>query len=355
MFRFFVVAVAGLLASQAYLAHAGANPEAGQVFLSGLGALADTPDDYEIGTLGAGLGVGITDRLAAEVSFLATDDGGDGDTIWLTGFWSLADSSRNFQPVVLLGGGRTKYDHDFYDSESRDQYFGGFGAFGAIGNRVSWRADVRALITEGDSVKPFGQLGITVFLGDVSPAPVRRDEPSVPAAQQPDAKCPDVPAGVPVDEDGCPLPLDSDGDGVPDDDDRCPDTQAGAVVDEDGCYVHPDAPITFTIVFDTDQSDIRADQESILRNGLEMLRKYPTTDAVIEGHADWRASQAYNQPLSERRAQSVRAYLVAGGIDPDRLTTVGYGELNPIADNTTPEGQQQNRRVTTITVQVRGD
>ena len=122
-----------------------------------------------------------------------------------------------------------------------------------------------------------------------------------------------------------------------------------------GCYVHPDEPITFTILFDTDMSDIRADQEGTIRRGLEMLRKYPITDAVIEGHADWRASQSHNLPLSERRAQAVLDYLVAGGIDPDRLTAVGYGELRPVADNLTPDGQQQNRRATTITVQVRGE
>ena len=122
-----------------------------------------------------------------------------------------------------------------------------------------------------------------------------------------------------------------------------------------GCYVHPEQPITFTILFDTDKSDIRADQEATIRRGLELLRQYPITDAVIEGHADWRGRQAYNQPLSERRAESVRDYLVAGGIDPDRLTVVGYGELRPAADNTTPEGQQQNRRATTVTVQVRAE
>ena len=156
-----------------------------------------------------------------------------------------------------------------------------------------------------------------------------------------------------MDDRGC--PLDSDGDGVPDYRDDCPDSQSGAVVGDDGCYVHPDEPITFTILFDTDMANIRADQEATIRRGREMLRKYPITDAVIEGHADWRARQSHNQPLSERRAESVRDYLVAGGIDPGRLTTVGHGELKPIADNRTPEGQQQNRRATTITVQVRGD
>ena len=348
----------------------------------------DSPGDSDIGNMtggGIGFGYGITDRFAGELTYLTWDaDDGDGDTVWATGFWSLPRASKSFQPMVLLGGGRTKFDADGMKSDNRAQFFGGFGAFGDLGERFSWRADFRAVKTEGSgAVDPFGQIGVTVFLGDVSPYPLRdSDGDGVPDIND---KCPDTPAGVPVDEDGCPFPPDSDGDGVPDDrdacpdtpagvavddrgcpidsdgdgvpdyKDKCPDTQAGAVVNEDGCYVHPDEPITFTILFDTDASGIRADQEATLRRGLEMLRKYPITDAVIEGHADWRGRQEHNQPLSERRADSVRDYLVAGGIDADRLSTVGYGELRPAADNRTPEGRQQNRRATTITVQVRAD
>jgi len=348
----------------------------------------DAPGDSGVGSMrggGIGLGFGITDSLAGEVSYLAWNgDDGDADSIWFTGFWSLPRASKAFQPMVLAGGGRTKFDPDGMDSDSRTQFFGGFGAFGDLGERLSWRADFRAVKTDGSgAVDPFGQIGVTVFLGDVSPYPLRdSDGDGVPDIND---RCPDTPAGVPVDADGCPYPADSNGDGVPDDQgacpdtppgvavddrgcpldsdgdgvpdykDKCPDTQAGAVVGGDGCYVHPDEPLTFTILFDTDKSDIRADQEAAIRRGLEMLRKYPITDAVIEGHADWRASQAYNLPLSERRAEAVRDYLVAGGIEPDRLTTVGYGELRPAADNRTPEGLQKNRRATTITVQVRGE
>ena len=388
MIRYRLLAAAGLLVTIPFLAQARENPEAGQVFISTLGAMLDSPNDYSVGNMtggGVGVGFGFTDRLAGEVSYLTWDgDDGDGDSVWVTGFWSLPRASKAFQPMVLVGGGRTKFDPDGMESDSRTQFFGGFGAFGDLGERFSWRADFRAVKTDGSgAVDPFGQIGLTVFLGEVSPYPLRdSDGDGVPDIND---KCPDTPPGVPVDEDGCPYPADSDGDGVPDDrdacpdtpsgvavDDRgcpldsdgdgvpdyrddCPDTQAGAMVGDDGCYVHPNEPITFTIYFDTDKADIRADQEAEIRRGLELLRKYPITDAVIEGHADWRASQAHNLPLSERRAQSVRDYLVAGGIDAGRLTTVGYGELRPIADNRTEEGLQQNRRATTITVQVRGE
>ena len=388
MFRYSFVAAVGCLAALPFLAEARENPEAGQWFLSPLGAMMDSPNDHDIGNMtggGIAVGYGITDSLAAEVSYLAWDgDDGDGDTTWFTGLWSLPRASKSFQPFALAGAGRSKFDPSGQDSDTRTQFFGGFGAFGDLGERLSWRADFRAVKTDGaGAVDPFGQIGITVFLGEVSPYPLRdSDGDGVPDIND---KCPGTPPGVPVEEDGCEFPPDSDGDGVPDDRDACPDTPAGvavddrgcplesdgdgvadykdkcpdtvpgAMVDEDGCYVHPEEPITFTILFETDKSDIRADQESTIRRGLELLRQYPITDAVIEGHADWRGTQTHNQPLSERRAASVRDYLLAGGIDPDRLTIVGFGELQPAADNRTPEGLQQNRRATTITVQVRAD
>ena len=388
MARYFVFAMGWLLAAVPLLAHARENPEAGQWFLSPLGAMMDSPAKYDIGNAaggGFGIGYGISDRFAAEVSYLAWDgDDGDGDTVWVTGFWSLPKATRSFQPMVLFGAGRTRFDPAGMDSKSQAQLFGGFGAFGDLGERFSWRADFRAVKTDGSApVDPFGQIGLTVFLGDVSPYPLPdSDGDGVPDV---DDRCPGTPPGRPVDEHGCEFPADSDGDGVPDDrdacpgtpagvavdgrgcpldgdgdgvpdyQDQCPDTRAGARVGDDGCYTHPAQPITFTIFFDTDSSDLRADQESTIRRGLELLRQYPITDAVIEGHADWRGSQAYNQPLSERRAATVRDYLVAGGIEPGRLRTVGHGELQPIADNRSEGGLQQNRRVTTMTIHVPAD
>ncbi len=386
MFRYSSTIAVILLVILSSLAEARENPEAGQFFLSPLGAMMDSPKDDDIGNMaggGIGVGFGITDSLAAELSYLAWDGGdGDGNSVWASGIWSLPKARKAFQPFVLIGGGRGKFDPDDADSSTRAQFFGGFGAFGDLGERLSWRGDFRAVKTDGSgALDPFGQIGITLFLGEVSPYPLRdSDGDGVPDIND---QCPDTPPGVPVDERGCELPpdsdgdgvlddrdacpdtppgvavdergcpLDSDGDGVPDYMDKCPDTQPGAKVDEKGCYTHPEEPITFTILFDVDKSAIRADQESTIRRGLDLLRQYPTTDAVIEGHADWTGRQAYNQPLSERRAASVRDYLVAGGIDPDRLSIVGHGELRPIADNKTAEGRQQNRRATTMTVRVR--
>jgi outer membrane protein OmpA-like peptidoglycan-associated protein len=75
------------------------------------------------------------------------------------------------------------------------------------------------------------------------------------------------------------------------------------------------------------------------------MNKYPTTTFVIEGHTDTTGPKAFNQKLSEGRANSVRKFLVEKGIAPDRLSAVGYGEDKPSSSNKTRKGRESNRRV----------
>lgn len=77
----------------------------------------------------------------------------------------------------------------------------------------------------------------------------------------------------------------------------------------------------------------------------EFLKKYPTRDVLIEGHTDSIGSETYNLGLSQRRADSVKAALIARGINQSRLTSTGYGESRPVASNATDAGRQENRRV----------
>ncbi|MEW5724457.1 MAG: OmpA family protein [Thermodesulfobacteriota bacterium] len=144
---------------------------------------------------------------------------------------------------------------------------------------------------------------------------------------------------------------DSDGDGVCDDKDKCPDTPAGAKVDENGCPVilKEQVSIELKIEFDTAKWDIKPIYKAELQKVADFMSQYVLTKAVIEGHTDHRGSDAYNQKLSERRANSVREYLIKTfGLSPDRLSAVGYGESRPIAPNTTAEGMQRNRRVVAV-------
>lgn len=78
------------------------------------------------------------------------------------------------------------------------------------------------------------------------------------------------------------------------------------------------------------------------------MSAYRERPVRVEGHTDSIASEAYNQTLSERRAEAVADWLAAHGVDRQRLRTVGWGESRPVATNDTPSGRQQNRRVEVI-------
>lgn len=155
-------------------------------------------------------------------------------------------------------------------------------------------------------------------------------------------RCPGTPAGVVVDADGC--PLDDDGDGVPNYLDRCPGTAPNTRVDEDGCPVN--LVTLHGIKFAFDSSAISPDSSDILDQGIRAMRDNPGVRVRIVGHTDSIGSDAYNQDLSERRAWSVREYLMRhGGIDGARMETAGAGESAPIASNDTAQGRALNRRV----------
>jgi len=99
------------------------------------------------------------------------------------------------------------------------------------------------------------------------------------------------------------------------------------------------------ILFDFDSAMLKLDSQSNLKQMAEVLNKYPDTDLVIAGHTDDKGADEYNQKLSERRAMSVRQYLVDAGVAPTRLSTVGYGESRPVAANDSELGRSENRRV----------
>jgi outer membrane protein OmpA-like peptidoglycan-associated protein len=168
-------------------------------------------------------------------------------------------------------------------------------------------------------------------------------------------QCPDVAEDADgfEDEDGCP-DCDNDGDGVlecPDKVDMCP-AEAGPG-QPDGCpkkydlVVVTDTKIELkqTVFFDTKKAKIKKRSFKLLNDVAQALTDYPTIKVRIEGHTDSQGKDKFNLGLSQRRADSVRKYLIDKGIDPDRMVSVGFGEDVPIADNRTKAGRAQNRRV----------
>lgn len=103
--------------------------------------------------------------------------------------------------------------------------------------------------------------------------------------------------------------------------------------------------ITIAVLFATDKADIIDPAYADLRKVIDFMAAHPQARVTIEGHTDSRGSAAYNQNLSERRAQAVRQALIKLGADSSRLDAKGYGEARPVASNNTPEGMAKNRRV----------
>lgn len=99
------------------------------------------------------------------------------------------------------------------------------------------------------------------------------------------------------------------------------------------------------ILFDFDKSVVKPEFYPILDEAVATIKKNPTKQIIIEGHTCSVGSESYNLKLSERRAESVKKYLVIKGISEASLSAKGYGESSPIADNKTKDGRKMNRRV----------
>lgn len=155
-------------------------------------------------------------------------------------------------------------------------------------------------------------------------------------------QCPNTMAGVAVDEDGC--ELDSDGDGVVNRLDQCPDTRAGAVVDVNGCEIRDEISLP-GVNFETNSDVLVSDAVSVLNEATETLLRNPQLVVEVAGHTDSDGAAEYNLDLSNRRAAAVRQFFIDRGVAADSLTARGYGESQPIADNTTAAGKAMNRRV----------
>jgi len=153
---------------------------------------------------------------------------------------------------------------------------------------------------------------------------------------------------------------DEDGDGVFDRRDRCPDTPPNTAVSHNGCPLPQYPPsekapapepevITLndqgSVMFAYDSAELTPAAQQQLRTLTGKLNDPSVASIKVIGHTDSRGSDAYNQALSERRASSVAEYLISQGLAPQKITSQGRGEREPIADNETDAGRAQNRRV----------
>lgn len=125
--------------------------------------------------------------------------------------------------------------------------------------------------------------------------------------------------------------------------DPCKTPAPGERISLKGCGLG-DVIVLRGVNFEFDKARLTANAKTILDNVAEELTAYPEIEVELSGHTDAKGSDEYNQSLSDKRAAAVRRYLVGKGIAESRMTTVGMGETQPVADNETDEGRELNRR-----------
>lgn len=162
-----------------------------------------------------------------------------------------------------------------------------------------------------------------------------------PQPEPPPSQCPGTPDGVEVDTDGC--PLDNDADGVANYLDQCPYTPAGLPVNVIGCAEQN--MVLEDVNFKFDSAELTSFAKATLDDVADQLLQNTSARVFLEGHTDSVGTEQYNLDLSQRRIDSVKAYLVSKGFPSQNIRAVGYGESDPIASNETAEGRAQNRRV----------
>lgn len=341
-----IMSMTGLALSSPTLAAANDTPPQRYLYLGGhigwnfldIGGhyddLTDSPGGYFLPGLQAGYRFADNWSLQGtwERSKNSTELFGDDDvnTNVLTASLRRHFNTGSFEPYVGIGAGeyRTKYRDSHDESpypETIGTLEGGFQKW--LGSR--WLLDVGArpyysFRTERWDTTVYAGLSYAIGL----------DRPE-------EASKPRPVAGV----------RDGDGDGVPDDRDACPDTPRGALVDDTGCqlYLEHDIRETLYVEFAHDKAEVRHDSYPRLQNLARKMTEYPSAKVVLNGHTDSTGSASYNQALSQKRAAAVKAVLFNYyNVSPDRITTNGYGESRPIADNSTAEGRARNRRVEAI-------
>ncbi len=283
-------------------------------------------------------------------------------------------------PYFVVGLGGVHTESEYVGNDTAIAMNAGVGLDMSFGESpFGLRLEYRERLSDGPrgSVNDrIGSLGLRYnFGGEKMPAPVVvAPDPDSDGDGVNDSRdaCANTPAGHRVDARGC--SLDGDRDGVPDADDACPNTVAGAKVDAKGCEMDDDkdgvvnrldrCPGTAAGVrvdvngceirevielpgvnFETNSDRLLPGANSVLRDAAATLRKYPDLFVEVAGHTDSAGAAEYNQGLSERRANTVRDYLINDGANEANVSVRGYGEIEPIADNTTAEGRAQNRRV----------
>ncbi|WP_232802470.1 OmpA family protein [Alloalcanivorax mobilis] len=351
--KFTSLVLAAALASPLAMAATDQHQEnlATRQYVGGAVSYVDVDDDRQIDDQGEGYSVFYGRQLSdsfwweTEGGFYKMDgevpDGQDFYQYHLTTGLAYAFGDRTgFTPYVIVALGAIK--HEVLPRDDNDTNFTANAGLGAVtgpifDNGLKLRGDVRYVYDDFDGAGPargeggFGDvrasLGLEFPLGYTK---VITKEKTV-------VKTREVAVQQPV--------IDSDGDGIPDNLDQCPNTLPGGKVDAKGCLI-VNQTITFNdILFELDSARLTRSSENTLSRIAQSLQSQTDFRIEVAGHTDSTGSAEYNDILSQKRADSVRQYLISQGVDSGRISARGYGESDPVAGNDSVSGRAMNRRV----------
>ena len=327
--------------------------------------------------LGVGAGATWLEQESSEaVEAFGTANGSAGVKFWIAENWNVnlgttfkyafedevgADHFQHFASIGFNFGGKDTDGDGIYDRDDECPEVAGLAQFNGCPD------------SDGDGIQDSKDACPQVFgLADYEGCP-DTDGDGIPDTKD---ACPTVAGSAALG--GCP---DADGDGIKDSDDNCPqeagpransgcpwaDKDGDGVLDKDdncidvpgtvannGCPDDPEVTVEVlnelnvqfkSVLFDNNKATIRAESNATLNNVANIMKEYPKSRFLIEGHTDSRGRDAYNQKLSDERASAVLNYLIGRGIDRSRLESKGFGEAQPVASNDTAAGRQENRRV----------
>ena len=313
-------------------------------------------EDTQFLTLGLGKFISPNWSLDGELNYQNPKFEDNQDLLWSQYGISLdlrrhfIQEGRGWNPYIVAGLGMQRSEEEYVinsvdsPAQRRDNNLAaklGVGLQTTLDNRVGVRAEVayRADFDDQSVAAPqedwFGD--VLASVGVV-----------IPLGPKAEAAAPPAPPAAPSCAD-----LDDDGDGVNNCDDKCPGSQAGQTIGPDGCPVQVSIDLK-GVNFDFDKSTLRPDAIAILSEAAEILKRYPDLRVEVAGHTDLCGADAYNQSLSQRRAQTVYDYLTSNGVDASRLVgPVGYGESRPLEPTaqTLPGCKSERNRRTELNVQ----
>jgi OmpA-OmpF porin, OOP family len=312
-----------------------------------------TPDNYwqTTGTkplYGLALGYNLSPEWTTELNFNGARlaDRYDSGHLGLYGLsldalrvWNRAG---RFAPYISIGAGVSRAEPTLGSNHDALLAEAGVGAFvklwenGDASRSLALKPDVKARFDRFGQSGPVDYLytlGLVFTFGPGTPPP----PPPVAAAPPPPP--PPPPPAPPVQKTLCPT-----GEVA----------APGVAVDANGCPLKGDVVLE-GVTFATNSAELTGDSKPILDKVAQGLREHPRLTVEVQGHTDSTGSAAYNMALSERRAESVRDYLVSQGVGRQQLSARGYGQTRPVADNKSVAGRAANRRVVMHVIDNPGD